>query len=62
MDRRVDLDLFARLMRISAAQRGDVLEFVGEGSALTEDTVGRAENPDQTCNPQPCSERKRATA
>ena len=57
MDRRVDLDLFARLMRIPTARRGDVLEFVGEGSALTEDTVGRAENPDQSC-----SERKRATA
>lgn len=40
MDRKIDLDLFARLMRHPSTARQDMLEFMGQGSALTEHCKG----------------------
>lgn len=30
MEKRIDLDLFVRLMRLSSGARADLLEFIGE--------------------------------
>jgi len=48
MSREIDLGLFARLMRLSPGRRKDLLEYVGQAPALTEDLVDAAERSVQT--------------
>ncbi len=43
MTGKIDIDLFARLMRLSAVTRNDLLEYIGQTPALTEELVARAE-------------------
>lgn len=53
MVRRIEPDLFARLMRLSATARSDILAYLGEASALAEDVLPRcASIHEETADPK----------
>ncbi|MCU4654076.1 hypothetical protein N8I71_14615 [Roseibacterium sp. SDUM158016] len=41
MTKRIDGDLFARLMRLSARERKDILEFLGQSPVSADDMLRR---------------------
>ncbi|MEM7723448.1 MAG: hypothetical protein AAF376_13895 [Pseudomonadota bacterium] len=43
MTREIDQGLFLRLMQLSAPQRNDLLEYIGQSADLTDDVLCQAE-------------------
>jgi hypothetical protein len=57
MTKRIERDLFARLMRLSARERSDILEFLGQSPVSADDLVRSVERIDRRQPPPECGRR-----
>jgi hypothetical protein len=58
MTKRIDSDLFARLMQLSARERSDILEFLGQSAVSGNDLLATGVLRDKD-TPRPRPERDR---
>ena len=45
MDEKIDVDLFARLMKFHSSARKDLLEYMGQGAVALPPVVSRTDRP-----------------